>query len=192
MTRIQRLLIIRLSSLGDLIHTIPAYQSLRSSFPDARIDWLVERNLAFFLRAVAGIDEVLPVDTHGIRSHPLRASSWRLLGAPMRTARRRRYDTVIDFQGLLKTAALSVWSGGRTRVGFSGDLVREPPSHLLYHRTLKKPAMQHHVARLNLLLALEAGASAEGPLRATLNGLHRPILFNRPTEVILISKLEPP
>ncbi len=185
MTGIRRLLLVRLSSLGDLIHTVPAFHSLRSSFPEARIDWLVERKMAFFLRAVEGIDEVLPVDTHGMRSHPLRADSWRRLWEPIRLIRKRNYDLVIDFQGLLKTAVICCFSGARTRVGFSRELVREPPAHVLYHRTLKKPALQHHVARLNLLLAQEAGAEPESHLRAKLNAPEEDV---RAVEKLLIQE----
>jgi heptosyltransferase-1 len=158
MTDLRKLLIVRLSSLGDIIHTLPAFQSLRSSFPEARIDWLVESRLAFFLNAVDGIDGILPVDTHAIRVRPLRREAWRRLWTPMRAARTRRYDVAIDFQGLLKTAILSLLSGAATRIGFSKALVRERPAHWLYHRTAPRPAAQEHIVRLNLLLAETAGA----------------------------------
>jgi len=161
MSESRRILIVRLSSLGDILHTLPAFQSLRSSFPDARIDWLVERRMAFLLDAVDGIDRALPIDTHAIRTPGAGADAWRRLWEPVRTMRRTRYDVAIDFQGLIKTAALSIASGARTRIGFSKPLVRERPAHWLYHRTAKKPASPLHVARLNLLLAAEAGAVGE-------------------------------
>jgi heptosyltransferase I len=161
MSDLNSLLILRLSSLGDIIHTLPAFQSLRATYPEARIDWLVEARLAFMLSAVSGIDEILPIDTHGMRAHPLRRDAWLRLWKPLRTARSRRYDVVIDFQGLLKTALLSLMSGAVTRIGFSRALVREKPAHWFYHRTAAKPAFPLHVTGLNLLLAQEAGAKAE-------------------------------
>jgi lipopolysaccharide heptosyltransferase I len=167
MTEPRKFLIVRLSSLGDIIHTLPAHQSLRVTFPEAHIGWLVERKLAFLLSAVDGIDEILPVDTHAVRNNPVRLEAWRLFWEPMRMLRRRRYDVAIDFQGLIKTAFLSLLSGARTRIGFSKALVRERPAHWLYHRTLREPGTPMHVARLNLLLAGEAGARS-GNLRIRL------------------------
>jgi len=167
MTDFRKLLIVRLSSLGDIIHTLPAYESLRAAFPEARIDWLVERRLAFLLTAVDGIDRILPIDTHALRENFQRLKGWQMFWEPIRAARARRYDVAIDFQGLLKTSFLSLLSGATTRIGFSKPLVRERPAHWLYHRTLKDPGSPMHVARLNILLAGEAGARS-GDLRARL------------------------
>jgi len=161
------ILIVRLSSLGDIIHALPAFHALRASFPDARIDWVVERKLAFLLSAVQGIDEVIPIDTRDLRSYPSRAS-WRRLWQPIRLLRARRYDIAIDFQGLLKTAFLCLASGAHERIGFSRDLVRERPAHWFYHRTASKPSSEAHVARLNMLLSEAAGA-AHGELCAHLH-----------------------
>ncbi|MGD0307766.1 MAG: glycosyltransferase family 9 protein [Acidobacteriota bacterium] len=163
----QSILIIRLSSLGDIIHALPAFESLRSTFPQSRIDWMVERRLAYLLGAVEGIGETLPIDTRSLRTHPSSGPEWRRLWAPIATARARRYDLVIDFQGLLKTALLALLSGARERFGFSKELVRERPAHWFYHTTLNQPASAYHVARLNLFLAEKAGARP-GELRANL------------------------
>lgn len=156
-----KILIVRLSSLGDIIHALPAFQSLRSAHPGARIDWLVERRFAYLLDAVEGIDRVLAIDTHAMRAHVARLSGWRQLWQPMRAVRAARYDVALDFQGLLKTACLSVMSGAGLRIGFSKSLVRERPAHWFYHRTLENPGVPMHVARLNLLLAREAGGAHE-------------------------------
>jgi lipopolysaccharide heptosyltransferase I len=156
-----KILILRLSSLGDIIHTLPAFHGLRAAFPDARIDWLVERRLAYFLGAVEGIDRIIPIDTGALRKAPWRASSWRLLLDPVGGVRRTRYDIAIDFQGLLKTAFLSLASGAAARIGFSKELVRERPSHWFYNRWVRPPMVPIHIARLNLLLAQAAGAGQD-------------------------------
>jgi lipopolysaccharide heptosyltransferase I len=161
------ILIIRLSSLGDIIHALPAFESLRSAFPQSRVDWIVDRRLAYLLGAVEGIDEILTIDTRSLRTHLGSGPEWRRLWAPIATARARRYDLVIDFQGLLKTALLAFLTGARERIGFSKELVRESPAHWFYHTTLNQPASAGHVARLNLLLAEKAGAKP-GELRAHL------------------------
>lgn len=153
-----RILIIRLSSLGDILHTLPAFASLRASFPRARIDWLVARKCRFLLTSVRGIDALHTLDTDRLLQWPPDAASWRQMGALIRTLRAQRYDMAIDFQGLLKTAALTALSGSLMRYGFSGPLVREWPAHWCYQATLQPPAGQGHVLELNQALAQRAGA----------------------------------
>jgi lipopolysaccharide heptosyltransferase I len=153
-----RILIIRLSSLGDILHTLPALADLRTSFPEARIDWLVGEKSRFLLSAVRGIDDILPVDTNALSLFPPHRPAWRSLRNLVRNLRSRRYHYVIDFQGLLKTAFLALASGSRTRLGYSKELVREPPAHWFYHQSLGKPDRPSHVLTLNRMLAGLAGA----------------------------------
>jgi len=158
MTSPRRILIIRLSSLGDILHTLPAFQSLRESFPQARIDWLVESRMAFLLSVIEGIDGVVVLDTTALRSNPGTPGPWREIFKCIGRLRSGGYDVSLDFQGLLKTALLSQLSGARTRLGFSKPLVREWPAHWFYHRALSRPANKTHVVALNQLLASQAGA----------------------------------
>jgi lipopolysaccharide heptosyltransferase I len=153
-----KILIIKLSSLGDIIHTLPAFQSLRASFPEGRIDWLVECRLAFLLSAVPGIDHVIPIDTRALRHTLVSRQSWHRLLEPIRRLRSVRYDAAIDFQGLIKTAVIGFGSRARMRIGFAKTLVRERPAQWFYQRKVEKPVVPIHVARLNLLLAMAAGA----------------------------------
>jgi lipopolysaccharide heptosyltransferase I len=158
MNKSPKILIIRLSSLGDILHTLPAFAGLRASFPDAKIDWLVAGKFRFLLSAVRGIDEI-----HCLETKPMHAGSgnrydWPRIWNTIRYIRARHYDFSIDFQGLLKTAFLGFTSGSKTRFGFSKDLVREPPAHWFYHQTLAKPEKQVHVLTLNQMLAGLAGA----------------------------------
>lgn len=155
-----KILIIRLSSLGDILHTLPAFAGLRASFPSARIDWLVGGQSKFLLSAVRGIDDLHVLDTK--LQHPgfRNRYDWRRVWNTIRILRARHYDFSIDFQGLLKTAFLGFTSGSRLRLGFSKDLVREPPAQWFYHRTLAKPQKQFHVLTLNQMLAGLAGASS--------------------------------
>lgn len=156
----QRILIIRLSSLGDILHALPAYQSLRCSYPQARIDWLVAKRMAFLLSAVEGIDAIVPIDTAAVKARAGSAASWRAVWTVIRELRAARYDLSVDFQGLLKTAILGVLCGAHTRVGFSRGLVREWPAHWFYHRSARRPEKPLHVVELNQLLAAQAGAVA--------------------------------
>ncbi len=159
MSSIQRILIIRLSSLGDILHTLPAFQSLRTSFPQAEIDWLVEKRMAFLLSATSGIDGIVGIDTAGLRTNLGSREAWEETISMIRRLRSRQYDIALDFQGLLKTAFLGLMSGARIRLGFSRELVRERPAHWFYHATVAKPDKPLHVVALNQLLACRAGAA---------------------------------
>jgi heptosyltransferase I len=153
-----RILIIRLSSLGDILHTLPAFASLRAAYPDARIDWLVAKKCKFLVSAIQGIHTVHVLDTSALLRFPPDRSAWRSLRTLLRNLRTVHYDYSIDFQGLLKTAFLSAFSLSAARLGFSRDLVRERPAHLFYQKTLSKPQTQVHVFVLNQMLAQLAGA----------------------------------
>ncbi len=154
----ERILIIRLSSLGDILHALPAFGCLRRSFPGARIDWLIEKRNSFLLSAVRGIDDVITLDTLPLRNSPWNPASWKPGCDLVRLLRARHYDCCIDFQGLLKTGFLSFLSGARTRIGFPRELVRERPAHWFYQRTPGAPPEPRHVVALNRLLAQSAGA----------------------------------
>jgi heptosyltransferase-1 len=134
-----RFLIIRLSSLGDIIHTLPAFAALRRSHPEAKIRWTVEKKGQEILDLVSGIDEVVVVDK----------KKWR------RSARaiKGRDQTALDFQGLLKSALLAYLSRSRRRFGFSRQNLKEPLASLFYtKRSSPIPEEETHVIRKNLKL----------------------------------------
>ena len=111
------ILIIRLSSLGDILHALPAFADLRAAFPDSKIDWLVSEKHKLLVSAVSGINTIRIFESASRLPHLIRE------------LRRQHYEFAIDFQGLLKSAALGFMSGARTRLGFSRDLAREFPAH---------------------------------------------------------------
>jgi len=152
------ILIVRLSALGDILHTLPAFLDLKETFPECRIDWLVSKKCGFLLSAVSGIGRIHIVDTDSLLKPSGGAAAWRQFAATVRNVRRSRYDVSIDFQGLLKTALLGSLSGARIRIGFSGQLVRERPAHWFYQRRLAHSGEQIHVIELNRRLAEVAGA----------------------------------
>ncbi len=155
------ILIIRLSSLGDILHALPAFTALRKAYPNSRIDWLVADKCKFLLSAVRSIDGIHVLDTSALLRIPPDLHAWRQLWSLIRNMRKRHYDLSLDFQGLLKTAFLGLLSGARTRVGFSRELAREFPAHWFYQQTLAKPGESVHVIRLNRMLA-----ELTGPLPA--------------------------
>jgi heptosyltransferase I len=170
MAEIRRILIVRLSALGDIVHTLPALALLRTRFPGAHIAWLVEPPGDALLRLVPGLDEIIPL---GLRNPSWRAR-WQAVTRLVRS-QRGRYDVVLDFQGLVKSALLSSLVGGR-RIGFAGNTVRERPAAWFYTRRVAAPAPDQHVIRKNLALAASvAGAEAT---------LHYPLLAPEPTPVL--------
>jgi heptosyltransferase-1 len=137
--KVQRCLIVRLSALGDVIHTIPAVVGLRERYED--IAWAVEASYVELVEIVAGV-----------RAIPVSLKKWSI--AKISEARRgvRGFDVAIDFQGLVKSALLARASGARERIGFASEFVREKPAAWLMNRRVAiDPA--RHVVEWNLQLA---------------------------------------
>src|SRR5262245_54366461 len=133
-----RLLVIRLSALGDVIHTIPAVVALRERFDVA---WAVEAPYRELVEIVAGV-----------RAIPVSLKRWSLRN--IREARRAvsGFDVAIDFQGLMKSALLARASGAKDRIGFAKEFIREKPAAwLMNHRRHIDPG--RHVVEWNTQLA---------------------------------------
>jgi len=105
-----RILLVKLSSLGDVVHLAPAVTDLRERRPDARIAWAVEGPYADLVRLHPGVDEVIPVGLRALRARPWSPAAWRALRASRRALRAGRWDYVVDAQGLLKSACVARWS----------------------------------------------------------------------------------
>jgi heptosyltransferase-1 len=140
-------LIIRLSSLGDIIHTIPAYAALRRANPKARIRWVVEPKGKEILDFVPGLDEIIVRGERGWRK--------RL---------RREGQIAIDFQGLLKSAVIARLSGAKRRLGFDRPNLREKTAALFYTERLSPvvPETDHVIAKNIALLRLLGISSDRG------------------------------
>lgn len=153
-----RILIVKLSSIGDVVHAMPAAAALRRAFPDAHMTWAVERVAAPLLVGSPMLDDVVVLDTRRWRRTLRSAATWRAAAASVR-ALRRRFDLAFDFQGLLKSAAIMRLSGAAVRIGFATDVLREPASRFAYTRQVAVAAAEH-VIRKNLRLAAAGGAAA--------------------------------
>ena len=141
-----RILIVRLSSMGDVIHTLPAAASLQHSMPGSRVTWLVRPRWAPLLEGNPYLDEIVPVE--------------RSLAASFTEARRlraRQFDLAVDFQGLIQSAALAAFIKPQRLVGFDRKRVRERPAALFYSAEIETHAV--HAVERNLELASGAGAT---------------------------------
>jgi heptosyltransferase I len=140
-----RLLIVRLSSLGDLVHTLPVIPALSAAFPGAQLDWVVDSRWSPFIKLVHGISEVIPLQSSV--SGYLRC---------MEQVRRKHYSCAIDFQGIYRSAMLPWVAGARRRIGRDRDSARERGAARFYTDRIA-PSGQH-VAEMSMSLAVHAGA----------------------------------
>lgn len=141
-----RILVVRLSSMGDVIHTLPAAATLKHSFPRSRLTWLIRPRWMPLLESNPYIDEVIPLE---------RSISAGFAGA--RRLRTEHFDLAVDFQGLIQTALLAAAARPDKLVGFDRARVRERPAAWFYSSGVQTRA-EHAVDR-NLELAAGAGAT---------------------------------
>jgi heptosyltransferase I len=142
---LSRFLIVRLGSLGDIIHAIPAAAAIRRAFPQASIDWLVDARHRDLLDLVPVIDRRIAVNTSNVGS----------LTSLIGDLRRARYDAALDLQGLVKSAVLARLSGATRVIGFNADLLRERAARFFYSESAGDAAP--HVIDKNLSLLKEIG-----------------------------------
>lgn len=145
-----KILVVRLSSLGDILHLFPAISDLRRHFPDAEIHWLAEPAFAEVAGWHSAVDKVITV--------PLRAhkKSWWKIPALLNKLRKQlqaeNYDIVLDAQGLLKSAFLARLAGVAV-FGFAAGSARESPAALFYQKTAKVADGLHVIEKNRQLVA---------------------------------------
>lgn len=144
-----RLLVVRLGSLGDLVHTLPAVAAIRRAYPRLEIDWLVDSVHRDLLALVPILSNVVALRDRTV-------GAW--LEA-RRALRARRYDVALDFQGLVKSAGLARLSGARRVLGFDRASLREPWAARFYTERVEV-GEGRHVIEKNLRLAAAVGAKS--------------------------------
>jgi heptosyltransferase-1 len=142
----QKFLVVRLGSLGDIVHAFPAVAALRDQFPDAKIVWLTQGRWRDLVEAAGLANEVWEVDTRSLAS--IRHMRKKICDS--------QFSVAIDYQGLWKSAAMPFLAGVPRRIGFSSENIREFGVPLLYTDRVK--AGGAHVAQKNGELSLRAGA----------------------------------
>jgi heptosyltransferase-1 len=156
-------LFIKTSSLGDVIHHMPAIVEARRRRPDARFAWVVEEAFAPLVRLHPAVDEVVPVASRRWRHALLRAATWREAYAFRRLIRSRVYDQVIDTQGLLRSAVISQVARGR-RHGYDAASIREPLAARFYDVRHQVSRDLHAIERNRRLTGLALGYAPDGPI----------------------------
>lgn len=157
------ILFIKTSSLGDVIHHMPAVTDARRHRPDARIGWVVEEAFAPLVRLHGAVESVIPVASRRWRRAPFSPATWREFGTFRRAMREQTHETVIDAQGLFRSALITRFARGR-RHGYDRESVRERAASLFYDVRHRVDRSLHAIARNRLLTGSVLGYTPEdGP-----------------------------
>ncbi len=153
----RRVVLIKPSSLGDVVHALPALGALRARWPYAKLAWVVNRGLRGLLDGHPLIDEVIPFDRAAVSPS---VSGLRSLGQFLAILRRRRFDLAIDLQGLFRSGLFTAATAAPVRVGLAS--AREGAPWFYTHRVADPSPRPHAVDRL-MNIAASFGASREAP-----------------------------
>ncbi len=165
------ILFIKTSSMGDVLHHMPAVTDARRHFPQARLTWVVEETFAQLAELHPGVDEIIPIAVRRWKQQMRDAflqpmferagGPWLEISEAMKRLRARRYDTVIDTQGLVRTALMAKLMHG-TRHGYDKASIREPFAARFYDVRHRVGWDLHVIARNRTLTGLALGYQPEG------------------------------
>ena len=150
-----KVLIVKVSALGDVVHALPVLAYLHATIPDVTVDWLVESSFAPLLEAHPLVHKGVRLDTKAWRKAGVQSSvigSWRVI----QQLRRQKYDVTLDLQGNSKSGLFTLFSGAPKRYGFDRSQAREWPNLLATNRRVKILSENHHVTSRYLQIARTA------------------------------------
>jgi len=188
-TRLRRFLVVKFGSLGDIVHCLPSVAQLRNAFPEAEIDWLIERKNKVVVE-LSGLNvRIIPIDTYQWRNSPGIGSA-KEIAELVWALSTDGYDCTIDFQGLLKSAFFAYLSGAPVRIGWERDFLRESVSRFFYTEVVTPKRVHIIDQQMELLnplgidpnweteVRLKAGAAARRSVEKKLAGLTDYIVIN--------------
>jgi heptosyltransferase-1 len=152
-----RILIIKTTSLGDVVHNLPVIADIKRQYPNAVIDWVVEESFVDILTMHPGINLIIPVAVRRWRKALFCRDTWRELTAFKRQLQAHTYDIVIDTQGLLKSAVICYLSRSANKCGYDKVSARESIASYFYHHRFSVSLALHAVQRNRELIALALG-----------------------------------
>jgi heptosyltransferase-1 len=155
------ILFIKTSSLGDVIHHMPAVTEAHKARPEARFAWLVEEALAPLVRLHPAVAEVIPVAWRRWRKLLYAPTTFTQIASSLRTIRARHFDEIVDSQGLLRSAAIARMARGR-RHGYERTSIREPLAAAFYDMRYRVSRDLHAVTRNRTLTSLALGYTPQG------------------------------
>jgi heptosyltransferase-1 len=157
-------LFIKTSSLGDVVHQMPALSEARRNRPNVRFSWVVEEAFAPLVALHPSVDEVIAVAWRRWRKSIATPGTWREIGGFMGRLRSRDYDVIVDSQGLLLKSALVARLARGRRHGFDPASIRERAASQLYDVQHRVERQLHAIARNRSLTGLALGYSPEGEI----------------------------
>jgi heptosyltransferase I len=163
---LNRFLVVKFGSLGDIVHCLPSVAQLRKAFPHAEIDWLVERKNKIAVE-MSGLDvKLVPIDTYQWRNSPSIGNA-KEIAEFVWALRTDGYDCAIDFQGLIKSAFFAYLSGAPMRIGWERDFLKESVSHFFYTEVVKPKRIHIIDQQMELLkpLGIDPDWYVEVPLK---------------------------
>jgi len=158
------ILLVKTSSLGDVIHNLPVVSDLRRVWPEIAIDWVVEESFAEIPHLHPGVRHILPIAIRRWRKHLGDKATWQEIRRFVGQLRTPYYDLVLDTQGLIKSAMVTRLSRG-LRCGYSSEVARERHAALFYDCHYTIPTNAHAVERNRWLAAAACGYRPDLPLR---------------------------
>ena len=180
-----RILFVKTSSLGDVVHHCPAVHDAAHALAGAEIDWMVEESFAAIPAMHANVRRVIPVAMRRWRGRPWHPAVWSEIGSLRRRLAAERYDLVVDTQGLIKSAVLSSLAPG-VRHGMDRASAREPLATILYDVRHAVPRARHAVDRNRQLAGAALGYSATGACNFGLRvSGPAPVALGRPYAILL-------
>lgn len=156
-----RVLVVKTSSMGDVVHALPAVSDMLAGVPGVQVDWLVESPFAAIPQLHPGVRRVLPMAWRKWRRALARPATWASIAALRAELRREPYDLVLDLQGLLKSVMWGLQARGPL-VGYDRHSAREGAAALFYRRTASVPRTLHAVDRCRRLAAAHLGYALPG------------------------------
>lgn len=160
----ENILIVKLSAIGDVIHTLPALNAIRRRYPRARITWLVEEAAAGLIEGHPALDRVLVSRRkhwlQGLKG-PARGRHLRAMTAFLKALRDTRYDMILDFQASLKAGLLIALARGRRKIGFGRGLEHQEHSYLFLNEIVPAVDMEIHALTRGLILLEQVGISVD-------------------------------
>lgn len=149
---IKKILIVRLSSLGDVIHTFPAVTELKNNVSNAEIHWLVEESFGSLVEQHPFVSKVITCRLRSWKKSPFKKKSWKEFKAVIQQLKNEKYDQIIDSQGLLKSTLFTLFIKAPS-YGYDRRCCREPICSLFYNHTFHIPYKEHAIERNKILFA---------------------------------------
>jgi heptosyltransferase-1 len=143
----RRILIVKLTALGDVVHALPAIPYLRAHAPSAEIHWAVDARFAELLSGVPGISRVVALPIKEWKGRVWYPPTWREGRSAVSLLRRQRYDVAFDLQGNIKSGTVTYVSGAPVRYGFSREAAREPQNAWFTNRRPEASPSDRHVTQ---------------------------------------------